>query len=353
MAQINLKNPAITMIFTDIHLKESNCNEIKELLIGQGIEICKTRRLKRCFCLGDVFDSRIAQKQEVLSTWDEILDAYDKAGIEVVCIRGNHDSSDYKSSNSFLKPYKHHPNFRLVDDIDIIEEEGYLFGCIAYYDENIWIERFEELKECILDQKKNEKLICLGHMEITGSSNLGHVTENKLKPSSFKDFDMTFLGHFHDQQELNEKVIHLGSLIQNNFGEDEQKGFWIINSDLSYELIPSKGKKYKKQVIDLDTMTFKQADKLIKDLKTKNPDDYVRVELTGGQDTLKSIDKKVYQELGIDVKLKAKELEVNEVEVAEEVKVLTNNDIVSKFKDWCKENDYNYKEGFNILKQVL
>lgn len=102
MAQINLKNPAITMIFTDIHLKESNCNEIKELLIGQGIEICKIYRLKRCFCLGDVFDSRIAQKQEVLSTWDEILNAYDKAGIEVVCIRGNHDSSDYKSSNSFL-----------------------------------------------------------------------------------------------------------------------------------------------------------------------------------------------------------------------------------------------------------
>ena len=300
-----------------------------------------------------MFDSRIAQKQEVLSTWDEILDAYDKAGIEVVCIRGNHDSSDYKSSNSFLKPYKHHPNFRLVDDIDIIEEEGYLFGCIAYYDENIWIERFEELKECILDQKKNEKLICLGHIEITGSSNLGHVTENKLKTGSFKDFDMTFLGHFHDQQEINEKVVHLGSLVQNNFGEDEQKGFWIINSDLSYELIPSKSKKYKKQVIDLDIMTFKQADKLIKDLKTKNPDDYVRVELTGGQDTLKSIDKKVYQELGIDVKLKAKELEVNEVEVVEEVKVLTNNDILSKFKDWCKENDYNYKEGFNILKQVL
>ena len=100
-------------------------------------------------------------------------------------------------------------------------------------------------------------------------------------------------------------------------------------------------------------MTFKQVDKVIKALKENNPDDYVRVEIVGSQDQLKSIDKKVYQELGIDVKLKAKELEVTEIEVAEEVKALSNSDIAVKFKDWCKENDYNYEEGYNILKQVL
>lgn len=344
----------LTMIFTDIHLKESNYQEIEELLIGQGIEICKTNNIKQCFCLGDVFDSRISQKQVVLSSWDKILDCYDKAGIELICIRGNHDSSDYRSSDSFLKPFKHHPNFRLVDDIDIVTIGNVLFGCIAYYDEDIWIERFEELIECIKDeQTKDNKIVCLGHIAITGSQNLGHITENRLNLKMFDDFDMTFQGHFHDFQELGEKFVHLGSLIQNNFGEDERKGFWIINEDLTYGLILSKGKSYKRLTINLEDTTIKQADKIIKSFKKENENSFIRVEFKGNQDELKSIDKKIYQELGIDVKLKANEIDTSDNIDISEVKALTNSDIVRKFKDFCEQNEYNYKEGLIILQQVL
>ena len=344
----------LTMIFTDIHLKESNYQEIEELLIGQGIEVCKTNNIRQCFCLGDVFDSRISQKQVVLSSWDKILNCYDKAGIELICIRGNHDSSDYRSSDSFLKPFKHHPNFRLVDDIDIITIGNVLFGCIAYYDEDIWIERFEELVECIKDeQTKDNKIVCLGHMAITGSQNLGHITENRLNLKMFDDFDMTFQGHFHDFQELGEKFVHLGSLTQNNFGEDERKGFWIINDDLTYGLIPSKGKSYKRLTINLEDTTIKQADKIIKSFKKENENSFIRVEFKGNQDELKSIDKKIYQELGIDVKIKVNEIDTsNDIDVSE-VKALTNSDIVRKFKDFCEQNEYNYKEGLVILQQVL
>ena len=345
----------LTMIFTDIHLKEFNYQEIENLLIGQGIDICKTNNIKQCFCLGDVFDSRVSQKQIVLSTWDKILDVYDKAGIELICIRGNHDSSDYKSSDSFLKPFKYHPNFRLVDDIDIIRIGNVLFGCIAYYDEDIWIERFNDLVECIKDERQSkDKLVCLGHIAITGSQNLGHVTENRLNLKTFKDFDMTFQGHFHDFQEIGEIFVHLGSLTQNNFGEDERKGFWIINDDLSYALIPSKGKPYRKLTIDLQTTTSKQVDKLVKSFKKENEDAFIRVEFKGNQDELKAIDKKVYQELGIDVKLKATEVEDNSNEVeTSEVKALTNSDIIKKFKDFCNQNEYDYREGLTILEQVL
>lgn len=345
----------LTMIFTDIHLKESNYQEIEELLIKQGIDICKTNNLKQCFCLGDVFDSRISQKQVVLSSWDKILDHYDKAGIELICIRGNHDSSDYKSSDSFLKPFKHHPNFKLIDDIDIVRIGDILFGCIAYYDEDIWVERFDELIECIQDEKDSkDKLVCLGHIAITGSKHLGHVTENRLSLKIFDDFDMTFQGHFHDYQEVGEKFVHLGSLTQNNFGEDENKGFWIIYDDLTYDLIPSKGKKFRKIVIDLSATTLKQVNKIVKMFKDENPDNLLRVEFKGNQDELKSIDKKVYTELGIDVKMKAKEIEeISEEAEVSEIKTLTNSDIINKFKIFCEQNDYSYEKGLTILEQVL
>ena len=349
-----MDNIPITIIFTDIHLKESNCQEIKNLLVNQGIKICKDNKIKQCFCLGDVFDSRISQKQIILSTWDNILDAYDKAGIELICIRGNHDSSDYTSSDSFLKPFKHYPNFRLIDDIDIVRIRKFLFGCIAYYDEDIWIERFDELVECIQDEKKgDDKLVCLGHIAITGSRNLGHVTENKLNLKMFKKFDMTFQGHFHDYQEVSETFVHLGSLTQNNFGEDENKGFWVLYDDLTYDLIPSEGKKFRKITIDLNSTTLKQVDKIVKMFKDENPGNLLRVEFKGNKDELSSIDKKTYQELGIDVKTKLDEVEIIDVETSEEVKALSSNDIVKRFKTFCDENDYNYNEGVEILEKAL
>lgn len=345
----------ITVIFTDLHLKESNFQSIEDILINQGINVCKEHNITRCFCLGDVFDSRISQKQNVLSSWGRILDAYDRAGIEMVCIRGNHDSSDYRSSDSFLKPFKYHPNFRLVDDIDIISIDKVTFGCIAYYDEDIWIERFNELMECLQDESGDaERIVCLGHIAITGSRNLGYVTENRLTLKMFQDFDMTFQGHFHDFQEVSENFVHLGSLVQNNFGEDEKKGFWLIFDDLTYSLIPSKGKSYKKLVVDLDNMTFKQADKVIKNFKKENQDAYVRVEFQGSKDQLEAVDKKVYQDLGLDVKMKMNEIEDASIDdECKEVKALDNSDIVERFKEFCTQNEFNYEEGLSILEQVL
>lgn len=344
----------IAMIFTDVHLQEMNCQEIKTLLTGQGIDICKQHEINLVFCLGDVFDSRISQKQSVLVALDEILETYNKENIVVHCLRGNHDSSDYKSRDSFLKPYKHYPTFNLIDDIDCVRTENVIFGCIAFYNEDIWIKRFEELEERVsLEMKDNDKMVCLGHMAITGSKNLGHVTENSLNLNTFAGFDKVFLGHYHDHQELSDSVVHLGSLSQNNFGEDENKGFWLIYDDLTYELIPSEGKRYKKEVINLKETTFSQVDKIIKTLKKNNPNDHVRVELVGSQDELNSIDKEMYRTLGVDIKTKAVELENNEVETAEEIKALTNEDIIKKFEVWCQENKYEITEGVEILKQVL
>ena len=165
---------------------------------------------------------------------------------------------------------------------------------------------------------------------------------------------MTFQGHFHDYQEISETFVHLGSLTQNNFGEDENKGFWVIYDDLTYDLIPSEGKKFRKITIDLNTTTLKQVDKIVKMFKDENPDNLLRVEFKGNQDELKSIDKKVYTELGIDVKMKIKEIENTSEELkTSKIEALTNSDIVDKFKVFCEQNDYSYEKGLTILKEVL
>lgn len=337
------------IISTDWHLKPSNLEEIYKLQ-EQEVQEANKLGITSHVWLGDIFDSRISQREETLRTLTKIIELYDALGHKIYCIPGNHDKSNYDSETSFLDSFKYHPNFVLIDQLDFYQINGINCYFLPFFSNEIWLDEISNQQE---QDHKNH--ILFTHIAFQGSrNNDGSLVESTIKPSMFENWGMVYSGHYHDFQELTENVIHLGSLTQNNFGEDENKGFWVIYDDLSYDLIPSQGKSYKKLTIDLQTTTSKQVDKLIKSFKKENEDAFIRVEFKGNQDELKAIDKKVYQELGIDVKLKATEVEDNSNEVeTSEVKALTNSDIIKKFKDFCNQNEYDYREGLTILEQIL
>lgn len=337
------------IVSTDWHLKPSNLEEIYKLQ-EQEVQEANKLGITSHVWLGDIFDSRISQREETLRTFTKIIELYNTFGHKVYCVPGNHDKSNYDSETSFLDSFKYHPNFVLIDQLDFYQINGINCYFLPFFSNEIWLDEISNQQE---QDHKNH--ILFTHIAFQGSrNNDGSLVESTIKPSMFENWGMVYSGHYHDFQELTENVIHLGSLTQNNFGEDENKGFWVIYDDLSYDLIPSQGKSYKKLTIDLQTITSKQADKLIKSFKKENEDAFIRVEFKGNQDELKAIDKKVYQELGIDVKLKATEVEDNSNEVeTSEVKALTNSDIIKKFKDFCNQNEYDYREGLTILEQVL
>lgn len=335
------------IVSTDWHLKPSNLEEIYKLQ-EQELREANELGVKDHVWLGDIFDSRISQREETLNMLTKIIDLYSAFGHNIYCIPGNHDKSNYDSETSFLDAYKYHPNFDLMDQIDYRLINGVNCYFLPFFSNEIWIDE-------ISNQNDRDHVgdILFTHIAFQGSrNNDGSLIESTIKPSMFENWGKVFSGHYHDFQELSENIIHLGSITQNNFGEDEEKGFWVIYDDLSYDLIPSDGKKYKKLTINMDEMTFKQADKVIKKFKEENNDSFVRVEIKGSEDIIKSIDKKEYQSLGIDVKIKINEIENTESET-EEVKALTNTDIVDKFKLFCEQNEYDYKEGVEILKEVI
>lgn len=335
------------IVSTDWHLKPSNLEEIYKLQ-EQELREANELGVKDHVWLGDIFDSRISQREETLNMLTKIIDLYSAFGHNIYCIPGNHDKSNYDSETSFLDAYKYHPNFDLMDQIDYRLINGVNCYFLPFFSNEIWIDEISNQND-----RDHVEDILFTHIAFQGSrNNDGSLIESTIKPSMFENWGKVFSGHYHDFQELSENIIHLGSITQNNFGEDEEKGFWVIYDDLSYDLIPSDGKKYKKLTINMDEMTFKQADKVIKKFKEENNDSFVRVEIKGSEDIIKSIDKKEYQSLGIDVKIKINEIENTESET-EEVKALTNTDIVDKFKLFCEQNEYDYKEGVEILKEVI
>lgn len=336
-------------IFTDPHLKSSNIDTVTEAII-QGLNFCKQKGIKDVACLGDVFESRTSQRQDVLVAWDRILDEFDKNKIMLHVIRGNHDSTNYRSSDSFLKPYKHHPMLNLIDDIGVIGVGDFVFYCIAFYEDDLWLERFEELTKDGIE----EGAILLTHMAFQGSKNNdGTKVQSTLKPSLFKKFKAVYSGHYHDLQSIPSNIMHLGSLLQNNFGEDEEKGFWFLDVNGEVDLFKLSGiTGFRKIEIDLDNTTQKQAVSIIETFEKNNPGCRLRVELTGETASIKAFDNSDFKVRGIDIKRKFKEIEPEEEEVGE-VRTSTLSEVKAKFEVFCADNEYDYEEGLKILEEAM
>lgn len=339
----------LAIISTDWHLQSKNLEQIIELSEQEILEAEKLG-ISQHIWLGDIFESRISQRQDVLNALTKIIEMYDEANHQIICIPGNHDKTDYNSKSSFLDAYKYHPSFDLIDDLDCRQIKGVNCFFLPFFNEKILVENLEGISE------RGELLF--GHFAISGSTNNnGTKVSNSLKSSMFKNFSQVFLGHYHNYQEVTSNIIHLGSLTQNNFGEDEDKGFWLLSQEggeFLFDLIPSKGIGYKKIEINLDEVDFQEADKLIKKFRADNSGSRIRVELKGEDSVVQSFDGHLYQELGIDVKKKPFNIEGEDAEERmSEIRSMTPEDLQKKFEVFCKENDYNYKEGIEILKEIL
>ena len=339
----------IAIISTDKHLREENSLELLDLA-EQEIELAKQYQVGFVIWLGDIFDSRLSQRQEVLTSLTDMIEKYHEADIQILCIPGNHDKTDYESDESFLTPYKYHPNFELIEKEEAMEFDfgggDIEFHFIPFYSQDEWLSRFKSLSA-----PKSKRSILFSHTAVQGSiNNDGKKVNNKIQLSLFNRYGKVFLGHYHDAQQLGSNVFHLPSTRQNNFGEDENKGFTLLYDDLSFTFIKARFVPFKKIKVDLSTTT---KEELIKLSKTETNDANIRVTLVGDQQAVKAVNKKWFTDNGILVKAKYTDVEVVEDDNSEIVQEVTGSDMLQKFETFCSEKGYNYQEGVKLLKEII
>ena len=109
-----MKRNPIAVISTDRHLKEENALDLLDLS-EQEIALAQKLKVKTVIWLGDIFDSRLSQRQELLNCLTLMIQMYHEAGLQIICIPGNHDKTDYEDDDSFLTAYKYHPGFDLIE----------------------------------------------------------------------------------------------------------------------------------------------------------------------------------------------------------------------------------------------
>jgi exonuclease SbcD len=208
---------------------------------------------------------------------------------------------------------------------------------------------WDQLKDQMIVKNPDKLQILFSHCAITGSvNNDGSEVKNGLRVSNFKAFDKVYLGHYHNYQQPAVNIYHLSSICQNNFGEDDEKGFWILTDDGEVEFQQSQFKHYKKIVVNLETTSVEKMRELIEENKECVAVDNVRLEFVGTEAKLSGVDRNAYLKMGFDVKTKSTEIstDVNFDEVAVEY---TESSIITEFEEFCALNHLEKEEGLQYL----
>ena len=340
-----MKKP-ILIISSDWHIKPSNIDSIIEL-IKQKIKLAKKLNCTNLACLGDIFQSRQSQPLSVLKCFEIILDLIKEAEMELVCISGNHDKTDYQSTNSFLDQFQWHPALKLIRIYEgLLIKDDIKLWFLPFFEEKLWLDDFDENIINKVKEQDKYKHILMSHQSFNGSvNNDGSKQENSLKVGLFKDFFKVFLGHFHNMHQIGKNIYHLPSIQANNFGENNEKGFTVLYDDGSHELIQSTFSKYETIKIDLDKTSKKDLNKLI--TSHGGSDDHIRFKLIGAEEKIKAIKKEEFSVAGIEVTCDITDAEYEALEI-EQVE-LTKDTIKDEFKVWCDKNEKDYNTGIEYI----
>ena len=333
----------IAVVFNDCHLKIGNEDAVLEAFMYMVLWMVE-RKLKVLIFAGDMFDNRSQQRSKQLETFDRMLDLCLAHGITMHAIPGNHDKTLYEDEYNFMHPFRHHPAMVYFSKTGTANIGGKEFTFIPFYDDSLLVPMLKEAEGSD---------VLISHFEMAGSEHLGHVSEkNTITRTTLKKWSKVYLGHFHNEQNITNNITHLPSFRQTNFGEDIKKGFAVIHDDLSYELVRGKFKEYVKIEIDMDEATEEELAH-IREVHG-NSEQVVRIEFTGSETSLKAIDKKSFEDIGIQVKLKSEKVyEIGEETLPEVIEHYGEAEIGESFEDFCSRKEYDLKEGQELLTEFF
>lgn len=331
--------------FNDIHIKNGNEKEVY-LAIEFMVNYAVKHNIKNLICGGDVFESRSFQRLSHLKCWEKCLKLFKTNNLMCYCNTGNHDKSLYNSKDNFIEPFKYHPSLRLFSDIETISLNGKQTTFSPFFTDKILCDQLTKKEGCE---------VLIGHWSCDGSTYLGKTDKNKvINKSLLNKWNKVFLSHYHNYHKVSENVTHLPSLIQDNYGEDNLKGFTLIYDDLSYEIIKGSFKELKKVELKIDDISIDELKKMISIEKGK--DQKTRFEFYGSKSKLDALDLSIFEDSNIDVKLKYdKNYEFNTIDRKEplSIEVYREGDIKKEFEIFCKNKEYDFDYGKALLDKFL
>lgn len=247
------------LIFSDLHIhphkrsseRLDDCIKVLDWVL----ETAKERNIRNVLFLGDLFHDR--QKIDVLTYQRtfEVIEKHAKGELNLFLLLGNHDLWHYQKLDiSSVNPLRSLPGVQVISapGAEVIREgdEEFAFGFLPYTHNPIEDLKSVE-KEWSAKARKGQMKVMGGHISVDGAvwnvkyKTMSEVTIEhdgdmvRVGSEIFGGWDKVFLGHYHAEQKLNERVEYVGSPLQLSFGEAFQSKHVIVldTSDGSCEYI--------------------------------------------------------------------------------------------------------------------
>lgn len=192
-------------------------------------DYCNQNNIKHWIDAGDIFHSRDSINTEVLDLLGKTLDQIQ--GINLYFLKGNHDTGNRRGSVSTLNILSKHG--KVINDNHIEEIKltcaislsiGYsIFIHFIPWDEN------SLLVDLINNGPKSD--IVIAHRMIDKTKWRGALLSGEsIDKLDMSKFDYAFIGHVHEKQQINEKMMYIGNLVSSGFGDTHRGSFLVYDT---------------------------------------------------------------------------------------------------------------------------
>lgn len=289
------------LLITDTHFNNDNITQVDDVMC-QGIEIASKTKTKIMFHLGDWFTSRTGQTLTTLMGMLGVLNKAQQKGVKVITIPGNHDKTDLEDTRSYLEVFRSHSALELFSQESTFKlSKDILIHLLPYFpEEGTYAERLDELTRLSNPKMKN---ILLTHIAMDGAQNNdGSAQKNNLTREKFSAFYRVLSGHYHNRSSPWGRAQYIGSARASNYGEDNEKGFTVINPDGGLKFIRSNFSQYHQFTFNLEKI---EGEQFITDfqesIELSESGHNVRANVVGTDEMLEAFDYRLFETHGIEV----------------------------------------------------
>ena len=257
------------ILFTDLHLDDVNKDVCEKFMheLRKGIEEQYPRFVA---FLGDFFDQRQGLTEPVLNSAKNFFKKLKEscANIPIFVIPGNHDKFVESDIPNYLQVYSQY--FELFSEVNLAFYNNREFFFFPYFEGKIFEEQINKLEENLIRCKKEgrENVLC------------AHYMYEQLPEKITKYCDKIFLGHNHEKENF-PKGEYIGSCIQRNFEEDNQKGYTLLYDDLSTEQIIFEDREFVSFNFNLSVKTEQELKDFVLKFKREYPNKHLRIVIEG------------------------------------------------------------------------
>ena len=223
---------------SDVHIRKTRRHEEYKIVLENLISSLESLTVDRIVLAGDLLHNKTDLSPEAVQLASQYLDALsDIAPVDLVlgnhdCVINQHNRLDSLSPIVKLLQNKGR-EINLYTDSEMIEiNDELVYGIFAQqHTKHQWPIEFE--------REEGKKYVAIYHGPIDGSrTSASHRIECDVDKSVFRNYDFGMLGDVHSRQAMvldkngKVKVAYSGSLIQQNFGEEVEKGFLLWDLDV-------------------------------------------------------------------------------------------------------------------------